>query len=228
MDYPFSNPVILTDTIYTMYGGVTGTSTPAQRSAAYLASEILCTQELGTFLAPATVTGTYPWPFSGKQIILPYHHILGVYSVIPMSPACYANCDLLAGKGCSFMLDDGGWGYILVRNVSYIYGQCCTQSFAPLSVQITYLCGLTSGSNYQPNLLLALTKVAKIILNEMDDPGGNEGGEGDPGILQWSTTGHSELRKGLVNTALGSSAAANLAARLMSPFCPKRCLKLGW
>lgn len=231
MDYPYNSPLILTDTLFENYGGQTGTSTSFQRQAAYLLAEIKATDELGTFLAPTVVTGTYPYPFSGKILVLPYNHIRGVYSVTPQSPSCYANCDLLQGTGCAFELDDGGWGYLIIRNTSYLSNKCGCGTYPylpPINVQIAYQTGLVSGTSYLPNILLGLTMVAQIYLNEIIDPGANEGGRGDPGVTSWTSNGHMEVRKMLADTVFGNSAAAQQAARMFAPMRPKRALKLGW
>jgi hypothetical protein len=228
MDYPIFGAVILTDPIFELYGGVTGSSTGAQRNVAYWAAEMLATQAVGTFLTPTIVTGTFAWPYMGSVLVLPQTHILGLYSVVPQAPACSPNCDLLNGTACAFMQDAGQWGYLILRNTSALYGQCCPGVAGPIDVQIVYQAGLVSGSSYQPTLLLGLTKVAQMILNEIIDPGANEGGEGDPGVLTWSSSGHSEVRKTLANTVMGNSAVMNFANRMFGPFRPKRCLKLGW
>jgi hypothetical protein len=228
MDYPYFSPIVLTDALFVAYGGFTGSSTAFQRSAAYLAAEMQATDAIGTFLKPTIITGTYPWPFTGKALVLPFHHILGIYSVVPLSPVCYANCDLLSGEGCSFQVDDGGWGYVWLRNVTYVYGKCCTQAVTPMSVQLSYVAGLTSGTSYLPTTLMGLTQVAQIFLNEMIDKGANEGGGGDPGVISFSTAGHMEVRKQLANTVMGNSAAANFANRMFKRMRPNRALKLGW
>lgn len=227
MDFPYSVAQILDTATFLAFGGETGTATHGQLQAAYLAAEMQATDAIGTFLVPTVVTGTYPYPFSGKALILPYHHIIGIYSVTPQSPKCYANCDLLAGDGCAFQLDDGGWGYVYIRNTSWIASQCC-QGSNPISVQLVYQAGLATGTAMLPTNLLGLTKVAQIFLNEIIDPGANEGGEGDPGVASWSSAGHMEVRKPLGNTVLGNSPAANLANRMFRRMRPCRALKLGW
>lgn len=230
MDYPYNSPLILTDDIFTLFGGETGTSSVAQRQASYLAAEILATQELGTYLAPTVVTGTFPWPYLGKPLVLPHHHIRSVDSVIPYAPNCDNTCNLLDGTACSYQQDDGMYGYLLLRDTTYLYNVCCTRSIdsAPLEVQVVYETGYASGTSYSPNILLGLTKVAQKIMNEILDPGANEGGAGDPGVVSFTSLGHSEVRKTLLNTALGNSAVMNFVHLLFKPYKPKRCYKLGW
>ena len=50
--YPYDYPLILTDDIFTGYGGLTGTSLPLQREAAYIIAEQQVSTYLGTFLLP--------------------------------------------------------------------------------------------------------------------------------------------------------------------------------
>jgi len=59
MEYPYASPIILTDAIFTAYGGHTGSSATAQRTAAYLIAEMAATADIGSFLLPTTVTGTF-------------------------------------------------------------------------------------------------------------------------------------------------------------------------
>ncbi len=59
MIYSHNSAIILNDSIYTSYGGVTGSSTSAQRNAAYLLSEMAVSEALETYLLPTQVTGTY-------------------------------------------------------------------------------------------------------------------------------------------------------------------------
>jgi hypothetical protein len=128
-------------------------------------------------------------------------------------------------------LDDGGWGYLIIRNTSYLSNKCGCGTYPylpPINVQIAYQTGLVSGTSYLPNILLGLTMVAQIYLNEIIDPGANEGGRGDPGVTSWTSNGHMEVRKMLADTVFGNSAAAQQAARMFAPMRPKRALKLGW
>jgi len=225
MDYPYLVPVILTDAIYIGFGGTTGTSTAAQRAAAYTIAEALATLEMGTFFKPTIVTGSFSWPYDGRPIILPYHHVSRILSAVPKSLSCQDDCNLVDGDGCALSWDQGQWGYVSVMNTSWLNSCGCVPS-TPVEVQLVYEAGLSSGSSYHPSILLALTKVAKMILNEIIDPGANEGGEGDPGVMMFSSAGHSETRKTLMNTAMGNSAVMNFAARLFHPFYPNRALRL--
>ena len=56
--YPYSSPIILSDAIFTLYGGHTGSSVPAQRQAAYLIAEMAASDDISSFLLPTIVTGT--------------------------------------------------------------------------------------------------------------------------------------------------------------------------
>ena len=59
-------PNILTDAVFIDYGGHTGSSTSSQRTAAYATAEEMAERAIGTFLVPTVVTGTFPWPYTGK------------------------------------------------------------------------------------------------------------------------------------------------------------------
>src|SRR3972149_5790771 len=74
-------PSILTDTIFVDYGGHTGTSTAAQRMAAYAIAEGQAAQEIGTFVAPTMVTGTYSWPPMGQYLKLDHTRLINTVNV---------------------------------------------------------------------------------------------------------------------------------------------------
>ena len=217
--YPHSSPIILTDSIYVAYGGHTGTSVVAQRTAAYLIAEKQMTSHIGTFLLPTIVTGTFPWP-GGMHLVLPYGHINSIPNVTVLDQESLATCNLDESAGCAFVWDDT-YGFIDVRKVA----QTCACCFGyPYQVRVVMNAGLPTGSASQADMLLGLTMAAEINVNRITDPSANEG-TGDIGIEEFSNLGYREKRIGLKRTAFGNSAKANEIALITNTYRKKRALK---
>ena len=218
--YPHSSPIILTDSIYVAYGGQTGTSTVAQRTASYLIAEKQMSSHIGTFLLPTVVTGTFPWP-SGHHLVLPYSHILSIPNVTVLTQESLVTCELNENSGCAFLWDDT-YGYIDVRQVASCCS-CCTSGYA-YQVRVVMNAGLPTGTASQADMLLGLTLAGELNLNRIIDRSANEG-TGDIGIEEFSNLGYREKRIGLKRTAFGNSAAANEIALMTNTFRKKRALK---
>mgnify|MGYP007027865941 CR=1 FL=1 len=207
--YPYNSPVIMTDSVFTMYGGMTGTFTQAQRSAAYLIAEQQATTYLNAFLLPTTVTGT--WGYASR-ITTDYGYVTDIKAVNILSQNGSTNCNLQSNNGCVFVWEDT-FGYLDVGCVMNYCG--CNNYVVPYQIQVSYESGLPTGVATQPAVLLALTMAAQISLNEMIYPSQNEG-VGDIGVQEYSSMGYSEKRKTLKFTAFGSSAKAQKIANLLS------------
>ena len=231
-------PAILTDDTFVQYGGQTGTSTVAQRTAAYAMAEGLAAQEIGTYPSPTTVTGTYSWPPLGQPLKLEHDRLTGVASVTAIHEAgCDCADDSVELEGCAWILDADN-GVVDLRQCgntlkAYCAGCCTCEGSAwgyglPKQVRIVYTAGLPSGAASDPRLLMGLVTGADLMLQQMIDPSGAEGGPGDPGVQQYSTQGYSEQRTKLRETAFGYSARANYAAKMLRHFKYKGALKMGW
>lgn len=207
--YPYNSPIILNDSIFTQFGGQTGSFSPQARQASYLIAEQQATTFLNTFLLPTVVTGT--WGISNR-IVTDYGYVSQVYAVNILSKDYLSQqCILKSDSGCVFIWDDT-FGYL---DVGCLFNYCkCSSYLAPYQVQVSYQAGLPTGVANQPAVLLALTMAATINLNEMIFPSQNEG-VGDIGIEQFSSLDYSEKRKSLRNTAFGNSAKANKIAQLL-------------
>ena len=208
--YPFSSAVILTDDIFTLYGGQTGTTVPAQRNAAYLIAEKRASNYIGTLLLPHIVTGTYP-ANSDKFITTDYGYVHRVISAKVLSVSNLQTCELSSDTGCVFVAEDT-FGYLNFSCINSICG--CAGWKVPYQYQVVYEAGLPTGTASQADVLLALTIVAQDTLNEMSFPSANETA-GDRGIESFSSLDYSETRKKLKRTALGQSARANYASELL-------------
>lgn len=207
--YPHSSPIILTDTIFNLYGGRLDQFSPAQRTAAYQIAEQQASSYIGTLLLPTIVTGT--WGYSGR-VVTDYGYVSQVYSVGFIGKSGTSTWNLSQDTGCVFVWDDT-YGYL---DIGCIAGQCgCIGGSIPRQIQVSYQAGLPTGVANQPAVLLALTMAAQISLNEMIFPSQNET-TGDVGVEEFSSLDYREKRKKMKNTAFGNSAKAQKIAQLIS------------
>jgi len=219
--YPYNTAFIIDDDTFVRYGGYTGTSSMAQRNASYLVAEKRMTSHIGTYLKPTIVTGTFRWPGMSDHLVLPHSYISRIMGVTVLDQEAWNSCDLQEADGCAFIWDDT-YGYIDPRRVESLCG--CAYGW-PYQLRIAYEAGLPTGTSTQADMLLALTIISQIVLNQITDPSANEG-VGDAGIQEFSNQQYKETRKKLRNTALGRSAMANFAADLVDNLRKKRALKL--
>jgi len=207
--YPHTAPIIMNDEIFLMYGGQTGTTTPAQRDAAYLVAEMQATEYIGTFLLPTIITGTYQ--SVGARIVTDYGYVHQILGALLLYSADGTSCDLSEESGCAFIGNDT-FGYLDYRRTTSYCG--CGGSNVPYKYQIAYEAGLPTGTATKPGILLALTMASTITLNEMEFPASNEGA-GDVGITEFWDMDYKEVRMKLRRTAFGMSAVSNKVAQLI-------------
>jgi hypothetical protein len=209
MIYPYNAPVIMTDVIFTTYGGQVGSTVVAQRQGAYLIAEMAASADIDTLLIPTRVTGSYyPHP-SDLYLLTDYAYVTNV-----------ANISMYDYRNNLIYSTAGGiqQGYFNVRN--WELGQI--DLFYPIywgipyRIEYVYDCGLPTGTSNSPDMLLALTTYANIILNEIMGYG-NES-VGDIGVQDFQNQQYRETRVKLLQTSFGSSAKANFAHKLLTRF----------
>jgi len=215
VEYPYFAPVVMTENIFLLYGGQTGTSSSAQRNIAFWLAEEQLTEYLNSFLIPTVVTGTYFWK-GGNPIRLDYGHIIQVQSVSVISHDWSNSCTVDTVTGCHAVRGNGEYGLI---DVSYFMqcGGCQAILGLPYNVQVAYESGLQTGTSNQPSMLQALTLAAQINLNELDVSLSNEG-TADIGITDFTNHKYSEKRMQLLHTVFGNSPVANRIARLVRKY----------
>lgn len=233
-----TSPAILTDNIFVEYGGSTGTSTAAQRTAAYAIAESQAAEQIGTFVSPTVVTGTHSWPPLGQPLQLPYTHLSSVTSVTAIHDAgCDCAEDSIELSGCAWILDPDG-GLISVRECGDTLRASCSgcncgsirYGTGPLQTRIVYTAGLPTGAASDPRLLIGLVTGADLVLEQIIDPDDAPGGAGNPGIKSFSSLSYSQTNSdgSQKMTIFGDSARANFAAQMLSNFKYQRVMKLGW
>lgn len=216
--YPYNSSLVLSDTVFLLYGGMTGTSTQAQRDVAYRLAEEQMTEYLNAFLIPTIVTGTYFFK-GGNRINLDYGWVTSVKSVVFTEVDGSNSCAVTTVTGCHAIRGDGKYGLL---DVAYLAncGGCSSILGLPYNVQVSYESGLQTGTSNQPSMLQALVLASQINLNEIDLSLSNEG-TADIGITQFTNQKYSEMRMKLGNTAFGNSPTANRIARLVRKYRAK-------
>lgn len=210
--YPFFAPVILTDTLFSLYGGDITKGNSDQRKLAYRLSEMTAVKDLDTFLLPTITTGTFYPPFISPIITeFSYVHRVILTRFIDDEENIYWSISGTANVYVDLRDDKRG-----IIDLNYLFANCNCHSawkLQPTQVQVIYEAGLPSGTVYQPDTMMALVTYADIILNEMVGFG-NEGA-GDVGIDRFQSQSYAENRR-LRNTTFGSSPRAIFASRLLS------------
>jgi hypothetical protein len=209
MIYPYTTPQILTDPIFLTYGGQTGSSTAAQRQAAYVIAEEQMTEHLSTFLVPTIVSGS-AWYRGGTLFETEYGNVQRVLLFQAQEVKRLSPLEFRAHEGTA-LIRSGQFGLVDVVipcHYPFIY-----------SNTVVYESGFPTGT--VPSLLQAgLVLAAQINLNEWVVDLANEG-VGDVGIQQFSNQSYSEQRKKLGRNAFGSSALAQRVSVLTKKYNTK-------
>lgn len=229
VDYYHLAPVILTDDMFFEYNpNMIATGTTTQRNAAYVMSEQQMMQHLQTFLIPTTVTGSFLWPLPAERIRLDHGFVSSIDRIVVTSLDNTCDCDLTENEACAIIRS--GWGLIDAMVISSaVKAGCggCGAHGGYYHALVTYTAGFPTGTSSQDvGLHMGLSKIAEVNLNEIIDPGANEGGPGDPGIQAWSSLGYSETRQPLVAYPFGSGPIANYVARIVRHLKKRRPLRL--
>jgi hypothetical protein len=224
-------PSVLTDVLYEAYGGDVNIATPGQRNAAYVIGETLVARELGAFLSPLRVTGSYAVPFPGRNLQLNNKRVHSV-DAISYVHGCMHSClvdSCSGGDACAFIIN-GEEGVIKVTHKA---GACCSCNYCSCggsftyALKVVYTSGLSSAYAAHPILLMALTQVAGLALQQIIDPAGAAGGVGDPGLKEWSNMRYRQVMVDGVVSALGASPIAQYATGLLKGLKRMRAMRLG-
>jgi len=203
--YPFTSAFILNDATFSTYGGDIALGTAAQRSICYWLAEKKVSENLNTFLKPVTITGTYS--NVGSSILLENSYVNWVSTVrfIDTEETVYFTASGTSSQYFSLRNDVYG-----ILDIHYLVAHCssCHNHGVltyPYQVQVVYNAGLPTGTSTMPDVLLALSTYAKLMLNELIGYG-NEA-PGDVGVEEYSSQQYREVRR-LQNTDFGNSPQA--------------------
>ena len=218
MNYPFSAPLYLNDTVFTNYGGITGTSTAFARAAAYFIAEKEMSTHLHTLLLPTDVTGSYNWN-AGNPFEMDWGNINIIYGVTVdtnlNTTYVYSTNDMAR----AVFIRNAKYGIVDIQSWPMMYQITSTAypvaSLQPYSVLVTYNAGMPSGTSMQPDMLWCLTMAAQMVLNDMSVDGSmaNEA-PGGVGIVQFANELYSEKRTPLGISIFGNSPIAQQIVRL--------------
>lgn len=213
--YPYNSPIIMTDAIYSVYGGHTGSSTIAQRQASFLLAEETVSDDIGTFLLPTNVTGSYVYNPT-RELFLDHayvNNLIQIWFVDGEGTTYYTD----TAPSLNFVLVNSERGIVNINRAILESSVFCPHSSQyPAKILLAYNAGFPSGTSYHPNILLALTKYSEIILNEIIGFG-NES-SGDIGVKSFRNQRYSEDRVALLRTNFGTSAVGQFVHKLLSKF----------
>jgi len=209
------SPVILTDEMFDeLMPNLTINPTDGQKNHAYLIAEQSMVRALKTPLIPTQISGSFGFPYPYEPIILPHVYVRSVDDITAYALNRACDCSTIDVDACAILRNY--YGYIDYRIISSYYYRACGRVYAPFQFDITYTAGLTTGTAANDSSLhMGLSMLARNELLEMLDPGGLEGGMGDPGVQSYSSVGYSETRVELDNTPFGTSAVANRVWKLV-------------
>lgn len=215
LPYLYNTPQILTDSIFVLYGGQTGTSSPMQREIAYTLAEEQMVEHIGAYLVPTTITGTHFWRGKGP-VELDYGWIRQVHRVTISSVDWADCCNIVDVTGC-YAVRNSQYGYLDVAYILNCAG--CTQiiGLPPYQIEVVYETGFATGTYTAKSMLQALTLAAQINLNEIDISLSNES-TADVGVEFFINQGYHERRRKVPNTVFGNSPIAGRIARMVNKF----------
>lgn len=207
INYPYGSPQILTDEVFLLYGGQTGTSSAPTRQVAYLMAEEQASEHLSAFVVPTVITGSAKH-ISGHSF---YLEMGWIQNILLIQLETVTNVNPYTTKiytGTAAVIEDK-YGYINIYNPA-MYGRL-------QQVNVAYESGLPTGVYTNPSVLQALTIAAQINLNELDVALSNES-TSDIGVQQYTNQSYSELRTKMGKNAFGDSAMAQRASRLIKRY----------
>jgi hypothetical protein len=228
MIYPFNNAFLLNDTVFTQFGGNTGTSTAFARAASYFIAEREMSSHLHTLLQPANITGSYNWN-AGNPFEMDWGYINAIYGVVVSTNLnttyVYSADDMLR----AVFIRNAKYGIVDIQSWPMMYQITSTAypvaSLQPYSIAVTYNAGMPTGSSMQQDMLWCLSMAAQLVLNEMSIDGSMDNeAPGGIGIQQFSNELYSEKRTTLGISIFGNSPIAQQIVRLTAEY---RCRSVG-
>ncbi len=204
--YPFDEPVLLNDTVFINWGGVTGSSAPATRSLAYLVSEESIARYTSILPYETTLTGSYS--------VTEYLNYGGVFLKWGMvSKVHYIRMVGLKGEIVLELDPTVDNVYIVDSKRGFVSFPCHGINLQNVvRIDISYDCGIPSGAA-DGMYYLAVSSYAQEVLNEIVGYG-NEA-PGMVGVEMFTNQQYSERRKELIRTSLGSSPKSNFVRQLL-------------
>lgn len=212
MFYPYTTPIILNDITFAEYGGETGTTTPAIRQSAYAVAEFQTSFWLQSFLTDTIITGEHKWYGTNRVTDLRWGRVTDIGGVqFVHANACTQQLTLFDGIG--YIRNSRAGQVDLIPKRSLVC-TCGAFNRFPYKVRVAYTSGFSTGIVAEmPAMLMGLTTAASLVLQELLEPGVNEG---QIGIQEFKSMRYEEIRVEFMrDTPFGSSALAQYAAKLL-------------
>jgi hypothetical protein len=219
--YPFTSTIILDDDTFVAYGGITGSTAPATREAAYFIAEKNVSYRIGTLLLPHNVTGTHYIAEIDPYLITDWGYInsLDRVSFINNEEEVYYEVEGTDNLYVSVRNRERG-----IVDIHRIYRQYCIgTSTYPYHIALEYNVGLYTGTATQPDFLLGLASYADMILNEIVGFG-NEA-SGLVGLTNFRNQSYAESRVNLDRTDFGSSARAQFVKSTFNKYVKHKYIR---
>lgn len=217
--FPYTSAQFLDDAVFLFYGGMTGTSSQAQRNAAYAMSERTMSEYLETFLKPTIVTGTYSFGIDNRWIELDHTYVerIDIVRLWDETETNYHTISGTANREISLLDADRG-----LLDVHWLRRYANFSS--PYKIQVVYQAGFPTGTTMTNNMMMALVTAADLFLGEILGYGNEV--PGIVGVQKFSDQRYSETRVPVVRTPFGTSPRSEFIARLVSHFVNRRYVGL--
>lgn len=221
--------IYMDDATFVNAGQFTGTSTVFMRNLAYGMAESSLEQEIGTFVSPTTITGSYPFVSPNKVLDLGVGKLISVNSVT-FSERYTNNSDRLI-SGTARVIDPAN-GYIMINvsdnDVSSCNGCGSPSNVGIYKVDISFTAGYQTGQMVNnPTLIIPLALTSTMYLNQLMDEG--IGSEDQIGVstTQIGRSITTRVTKFMRDGALGNSVRANWIRSMVRPLVIVKAGMLG-
>ncbi len=221
-------PIFLKEQDFITNGFFTGTANSSQVNMAFALAEWQVQKEIGTYLTPTVITGTFSWPKDQWILQTPETRLREIKSVV-LHQAYSAGVDRLI-SGTADIIDNDN-GYFRVKPSPYDVSDCnnCGNAMPQdvYKAEIAYTVGLETGSHLLPNVQLALSLAADINLNQFADRGMAQEFENFNTTLQIGRTIMTNKSDLVMNTPFGPSGRGQYIRELLRGLKVERAGKLG-
>lgn len=218
----------MTDAMYVSLGGLTGTSTALQRNYAYRMAEGQVSQEIGTYITPTTVTGSYPHVAPNVLLDLGIGKINSVDSVVLHERWTNGVERFISGTPYIYDVDNG---YIAIQISPNDNSSCvgCTGYAENIyKAEIAFTAGYSTGVIVgNPDIELALKMATDLVLRMMDDEGIGQEAWTAFTTIQIGRFIQTVNNKYLKNTSFGISHKAQFISNILKPYKITKAGKLG-
>lgn len=226
--YPRLTGTYMSDELFINAGQFTGTSTVIQRQFAYGMAESSLEQEIGTFVSPTTITGTYPFVAPNKVLDLGAGKLISVNSVTFYEKYSNGVDRLISGTA---RVVDYNNSYVMVdvsTNDNSSCGGCAGQNNGIYKVDISFTAGYQTGQMVNnPTLIIPLAMTSTMFLNLLMDEAFAQDDYAYNTTTQIGRSIRTVANKFAKDGSLGSGQKANFIRSLIRPLVIVKAGKLG-